>query len=178
MIVAIIDDGVSKQFLRSSVINYTVSGEEVFSDECAVLRKTHGTLCAQIIEQHGNVEKIISLRLSNIYNTNSIQELCTAIEWCTNHNVDIINMSVGIAQYQHFGRSFLGLWDVCSNAAKKGVTLVAARSNAGLPTIPADFPMVYSVSSLSGYKKDRRQSDYYTVGEVKFLLDSEKTSNT
>ena len=98
--------------------------------------------------------------------------------YLTHHNVDIINMSVGIAQYQHFGRSFLGLWDVCSNAAKKGVTLVAARSNAGLPTIPADFPMVYSVSSLSGYKKDRRQSDYYTVGEVKFLLDSEKTSNT
>ncbi|MDD1652287.1 MAG: S8 family serine peptidase, partial [Methanomicrobiales archaeon] len=117
----------------------------------------HGTHVAGIIAaQHNGFgvagmapdAELYSLAVFNPLGMASLGGILDAIEWCMDHDIDIINMSFGSAYPSP------ALRDACDRAYESGILLVAAAGNSGrgggMDTVsyPARYDSVIAVSAI------------------------------
>ncbi|MDD1657783.1 MAG: S8 family serine peptidase [Methanomicrobiales archaeon] len=121
----------------------------------------HGTHVAGIIAaQHNGFgvaglapdAEIYSLAVFNPLGMASLGAIIDAIEWCMDHDIDIINMSFGSVVPSP------ALKDACDRAYADGILLVAAAGNAGrgdynTVTYPARLDSVIAVSAIDASEK-------------------------
>ena len=164
MIIAVIDDGICQQEIKTPVeVHYT--GKKQSSEFVQTDAGSHGTVCAKIIEKYAPPEKFIDIPFLGDDDAD-LEDMCRALECCLELNADVINLSCGSAFYDSASEVYARLLEVCRKLYKKGVKIYAAQNNAGYLTVPAQFPYVTSVEQ---YDRDGmsthelyRRSDLYT----------------
>lgn len=138
---ALVDSGINKDALSTDthIIDINLFGFVDCTD-----KTSHGTTCAKIITQ-----KVQEIELFNVKvcdnTTTTPNRLISAIKWCADHNMDIINVSIGcndVALYYAFDQ-------VCSYAHQKGCIIVASASNMRNICYPAYNNNVIGVGTLT-----------------------------
>ena len=119
----------------------------------------HGTACAGIVRKKAAETEIYSLRIFDETLATDGTSLVAALEWTISKDMDVVNLSLGSTDLSHRE----DLREVCRQAAKAGVVLVAAEHNAGRESYPAMFPEVIGVSG--GWVKGA-YGYYYRAGEA------------
>lgn len=152
IIVAVIDDGVNVNHLelqKKIVDPYDVlSKASQFS-----VPGDHGTHIAGIIASEMDnpnggtgIAPMVKVMPINVFNGEEAytSDIIMAIEYAISHGADIINMSLGMYEYS------LALNEAIQKAYQAGLIIVAAAGNekSGLPSYPAAYENVVSVSSI------------------------------
>lgn len=163
--VAILDTGIDYKHEDLTIaggINCTGGDTNDFMD-----RNGHGTFCAGIIGANENQKGIVGLApKSNIYavkvlndkSQGTITWLLDGINWCIEHNIDVINMSLG------FVMDSIDLHLVVKQAYDAGIIMVAAAGNDN-KSINADFPARYDeVLCVTAIDKNQRLASFDTTG--------------
>jgi len=90
--------------------------------------------------------------------TGSEGDIINGIEWCIDHNVDIINMSLG-SSYPSYLQE-----EVCEAAIAKGIFIAAAAGNSGYGP---DYPAVYDgVTAVAAVDSDNEHADFSNIWET------------
>ena len=110
----------------------------------------HGTACAGIIRKKAPDAALYSVRIFDESLMADGRALITAIQWCIDNEMDVVNLSLGTTDVT-FKKA---LQKVCRKAVDAGVILVAAESNDGGESYPAVFPEVIGVTGGAIYEVD------------------------
>jgi len=118
--------------------NLTTSSE--FKDNIG-----HGTACAAIIHRDVPEAELVSVRIFRDELASDMALLCEAINWCTDNEIDLINLSLGVQTNNPPSE----LRSVCEQAYEHGIVVVAGANNNDLrrEVYPAFFPIVFGVTS-------------------------------
>ena len=145
MRVAIIDGKVNADLVRSSIKRYEVLNGKVEESSSNTDFISHGTIVSQIISQYGRYNQIYVLEILNDEEKGNIKNLVTALEWCFNKDIDIINMSVGSTVKKDSKR----IRSLCKQLSMQGKVIVAAENNYGIASVPSRFTEVISVKHIN-----------------------------
>jgi subtilisin family serine protease len=145
--VAVLDTGVEEDHpdMRGKVV---ASYEVVRSGRgyaCEAMKGTdkvgHGTACAAIIKNIAPEAEIYSVKVIGANSRGSCAELTEGLRWCVENGMHVVNASLGTIDL----RNPEEISAVCDEALYKGVTVVAAASNRGRVSYPANLSSVISV---------------------------------
>ncbi len=115
----------------------------------------HGTACAAIIKDIAPDTEIHSVQVIGDNSRGSTAELTAGLRWCVKNGMDVVNASLGTIEQ----RNPTELSNVCDEALYKGVTIIAAASNRGRVSYPANLS---SVISVDFERMDKMDFDYRT----------------
>ena len=167
MIVAILDDGICREEIKTKVERYCV-GKSVDPKATFDNIKSHATICAKIIEKYSSPKKIYDIAFLGCDDTATPDDMISALEFCLGLDIDVINLSNGIevcGVKNDYMQRFL---NVCGKLYKKGIRIFAAQSNSGMATVPALFSCTISVEQIRPVgnimRLPYRKSDIYTNG--------------
>lgn len=143
--IGVVDDGINEHYYKGCVLKYNIE----ITDELAVLQRSnydkttesHGSICASVIHKYAPKALISSIKILNENRTAQKNKLIRAIEWCCNHRVDVINLSLGTI----YPSDFSELQIAVMKAVKKGIIIIGACSNSGRQTYPAYMSKVIGV---------------------------------
>lgn len=159
MIIAIIDNGIAENLINipNIVEKIEIDSKGNFLHGNKISCITHGTICANVINNYCEDIEIIDINIFGKNNHCIVENLRSAIYFCIKNSVKIIHMSVGTLNY-HDGKK---LEQISKEAYAKGIIIVAAYANSNIITYPAIY------SSTVGVIADR----YHTVnqGEILYL---------
>lgn len=137
--IAIIDDGVNERYFNTSLIynlEVTEDLEIINRIDYNKEKKNHATTCAGIIKKYVSCNiQLSSIKVLSKYGDGKLNKLLTAMEWCIENDIDIINLSMGTVCYQ----DKKSIKDVIYKAFKKGIIIIAANKNDRIITYPAVF---------------------------------------
>lgn len=149
-----IDDGVNCQLISSLETDkikikeyYEVIDNKIvlYKSNDSELEISHGTICAKIFCD--NVLSCCDLYFIKILDQNSkktnIDQLVIALNWCYEHEIKLINLSLGTTNIYDTIR----LYDIIKKLFDKGTIIVASSANKNLITFPAAFEEVISVKT-------------------------------
>lgn len=169
--VVVIDNGVNNKLLNH-LLGYKLDIHcfQTYKNKCVSQFLTpdkgsdHGTLCIalfiEFLERRFDVEHQIELTSISILNKDGeqqIDELITALKWCSNKDYDIILLSLGVKSMVYVD----SLASIIKQVNKRKSIIVAATSNDGKLTYPACFNDVIGVK----YSGD--------IEEKKFIISDE-----
>lgn len=140
--IALIDSGINKKDVIST--NTHIIDINLFDFVDCTDKISHGTTCAKIITQQVQDIELFNVKVCD-NTTTTPNRLITAIKWCADHNIDIINVSIGcndVALYYAFD-------EVCFYAQNKGCIIVASASNMRNICYPAYNKNVLGVGTLT-----------------------------
>ena len=115
---------------------------------------SHGTICALIIKQYLPEVQFVDLKVLH-GNEGNADRLFDALQWCLYNDVTIINISCGTEQLKQKIR----IRQLINRLVKKGIVVIAAGSNSGLKSYPADLRGVIGVKT----KPWLFVKDFYTI---------------
>jgi subtilisin family serine protease len=139
--VAVIDSGVhvSHPHIRGVSGGVTI-GEQVVENSY-VDTLGHGTaVMAAILEKAPHAE-YFAVRVFHSALRTRVEFLLQAIEWCIDHDIGVVNLSLGTSNPAHVER----FTPLVSRAAEHGMILVSARDANGIPALPGSLPGVIGV---------------------------------
>lgn len=145
MKIVIIDGKVNADLVRSNIKRYEVLNGKVEASTSDTERISHGTIVSQIISQYGRYGQIYVLEILNDEEKGDIQNLVTALEWCLNKDIDIINMSIGSTEKKDSKK----IRFLCKQLFGQGKIIVAAENNYGIISVPSKFTEVISVKRIN-----------------------------
>lgn len=138
--VALIDSGISSAILFK---NITIIRHDLFHLDSNSIH-IHGTEIAQIYDQcECKIIEIHDIPILDQELTCKLSTLKAALDYCYHLDIDAINLSLGFQGYFQA----LKLRKTIKKLVKKGISIVAASSNAGYKTYPACLKGVYNVVS-------------------------------
>lgn len=111
----------------------------------------HGTACAAIIRELAPHVELISVRVLGEELKGSAAAFASGLEWCIDHRVDIVNLSMSTAS-DRWAEAF---WDLVDAAAFANVLVVSAMNNERKRTIPSELAGVFSVACGPGVDRER-----------------------
>jgi subtilisin family serine protease len=164
--VAVIDTGVSSEHTAIKA-NYQ-GGINVLSPYFAPTDYNgHGTHVSGIIAGQASALGIIGIapktsiyavKAFNRKGSANLSDLLSAINWCIENKIQVVNMSFGMEKMSESLRRAIQI------AHHKGIVMVAATGNQGLTNIdyPARYPETIAVSSIS---KDGTLSSFSNMGK-------------
>ena len=117
-------------------------------------RSGHGTAVAGIIRKLAPLVVLYDIRIFDESLTADGHALIAAIRWAIENRMDVVNLSLGTTDITFRDE----LAEVCCQARKAGIILVAAEHNDGRESYPAIFPDVIGVT---GGKVRGRYGYYY-----------------
>lgn len=120
--------------------NQTIQCQELQASE-SVDSYGHGTGVAGIIVSLAPDVRIISIKVLNEYNQCSGEEFIAGLRWAVERRVRLINLSLATAKPVFRSE----LFELCEEAHRQGLIIVAARRNFGDIGLPAQFSNVISV---------------------------------
>ncbi len=104
----------------------------------------HGTGVASIIHKLNPIAEIVSIKIFHDHLVAKIEILISAINWCCENRIDIINASFGIFSETPPQK----LHEVCKKAFELNIPIIAAGGdNISKECYPAFFPEVFGVYS-------------------------------
>ena len=101
----------------------------------------HGTAVAGAIREKAPEALLYAVKVFDRTLQTSVDTLIRAMEWSVDHDMDIINLSLGTIQRSHRGR----FEAVMARAAQRGVTVVGAREAEGRAVLPGCLPEAIGV---------------------------------
>lgn len=146
--IAVIDNGVSftHPLLQEHLLpnGYDYLDGDVDPGYTAGAAASHGTFVSGLIVRTAPEASILPLRAFDGDGVGNTFAIVQSIYHAIDANVDIINMSFGMSEYNH------SLETACSTAIENGIVLVAAGGNEGAitPMFPAALPNVLAVSAV------------------------------
>lgn len=111
----------------------------------------HGTACAAIIRELAPEVELVSVRVLGPDLKGSAGAFAYGVEWCLEHGVDIVNISMSTAS-ESWAETF---YDLIDTAARQRVLLVTAMNNQRKRTIPGEFSGVFSVACAPGHDREQ-----------------------
>lgn len=145
--VAIIDDGVNRELCsrQDIIINcYELIDDQIkpIEGNVDISPQSHGTICTLIMTSFTKHLEIFSLNIiPQGSRTTSVNNLCTALKWCLENDIKIINMSLGTTYFVDY---FI-LNPIIEQLYFNGAIVVAACNNNNIITFPASMPNVIGV---------------------------------
>lgn len=177
MIVAILDDGICREEIKTKVERYCV-GKSADPKAAFDNIKSHATICAKIIEKYSSPKKIYDIAFLGGDDTATPDDMISALEFCLGLDIDVINLSNGIEICGPKDDYMQRLLNVCCKLYEKGVHIFAAQSNSGMATVPALFGCTISVEQMRFVSNimqlPYRKSDIYTNGVHMISLGGKK----
>lgn len=162
MVVAVIDGGVVLEdclYLRQLEFDLEVIDNRVID---RINKGTeHGTIVADLIQAYCADVKIGSIKIINENNECSNDYLITALRWCNDNEVKWIHMSVGTSNW----KAAFELEKTISYL--RNSNFIAARSNKGELTFPADIPNVWAIEKNWGRNEGENVYEYKANGAYK-----------
>lgn len=144
--VCVIDDGICRDEINIYK-NIQIRNDKVVDSFEICKNNSHGTGCAKVIVKHAKKEIMISsVSILNRQCKGNSRSLCTALAWCVENDVDIINLSLGSV----FFKDKELLLSAVNHCAENGIVIVGATSNEGYVTYPASFTNVLGVRAFEG----------------------------
>lgn len=145
MRIAIIDDGISEEYVDTKIEHYCViDGKVKKSDTKDLASLSHAWHCAKIIEKYYKGSEdltLIDLRILYEDDQGKPEDLITALEFCSKMKIKLINLSCGFDA----GSKEQELNFICKKLYDDGAVMIAANNNSCLLTYPACLPTVVSV---------------------------------
>ena len=144
--IAILDDGVNT-FALNQHLNYIktyVVWNNFVLPKTSEIEITHGTICANFIASLLHRVRIISIKVKDYKKKGHICNLIRALNYCYRRDVDLINISIGSTD--SIDQIFLE--KSIKQLVEKGTVVVAAVSNSGDATYPANLPGVIAVKHV------------------------------
>lgn len=167
--IAIIDTGVglrkNKNIFRYKIDKGKVSSKKFGSSPIGI----HGTICASELiyfAKDPNNYKIYSLDISRSENNiGEVEDLVVAFDWCLNHEIDIIHMSIGTSNFLNFKI----IEKEIDKLIKANIVVVAAGKNNDKITYPACLSNVIGVR----YDRDKqlKSGEYIYIDNPRFGID-------
>ena len=156
--VAVLDSGadIMAKYPMAGFVNLVNPEENSNGEDCT----GHGTSVCSIIGQDSDEEgtrgvagdeenvELYSVKVLDAYNQGPVSRIAEGIQWCIDHDIDIINMSFGTDSYSAC------LEDAVQKAADAGILMVASVGNGGENSkvqYPAAFSEVIGVGSVDEY---------------------------
>ena len=156
--VAVLDSGadIMAKYPMAGFVNLVNPEENSNGEDCT----GHGTSVCSIIGQDSDEEgtrgvagdeenvELYSVKVLDAYNQGPVSRIAEGIQWCIDHDIDIINMSFGTDSYSAC------LEDAVQKAADAGILMVASVGNGGENSkvqYPAAFSEVVGVGSVDEY---------------------------
>jgi hypothetical protein len=102
----------------------------------------HGTAVMAAIKEKAPEAKYFAVRVFEKALRASIDVLVRAVEWCIEHRMDVINLSLGTTNPAHTER----LEPLIARAARHGLILVSACEMNGMPALPGSLAGVIGVT--------------------------------
>ncbi len=119
-----------------------IVSEEEFQDKLG-----HGTAVAGVIKEQVPEAELWAVKIFHDRLTTYIEVLCTAIEWCIEQKIDLINLSLGVNKdiptFQH----------ICHQANEAGIIIVSACDEQNNLYWPGHYPSVYGVCSAKSGRR-------------------------
>ena len=116
----------------------------------------HGTQCAHLILKTAEfITEIYNVKVFDKTLRTSTKNILDALQWCINNDIKLINLSLSVPDINYYYE----FKQICDDAYKKGIIIVAAADNAGQPCLPAYLENVLGV----GIAKLENESDFYFV---------------
>lgn len=147
MKIAVIDNGIDEARFNIDIDNKVYidgTGKCVTDDiDMSNVSFTHGTTCAQIIDDNTVDATVYSVRILDEGGKGLIDSLAPALEWCYQNGIRLVNLSLGTTHFHDKGI----IRQIINHYAYKGMIIVAATSNSGYTTYPASFSNVISVEA-------------------------------
>lgn len=100
----------------------------------------HGSEVATLIRLNAAHTEFVDAQVFSTARAIDAGVLAAAIDWCVEHAVRVVNLSLGLRADRRLLR------DACARASAAGLTLVAATPARGGDTFPAAYPQVIAVS--------------------------------
>lgn len=130
---------VNKLEINSPVMEINLVDERIDGDN-----DSHSAICIKIFEE--NVKKIhecevLCIAVMDGFNKGNVKEIMEALDWCIVNKVDVINLSIGTTDEKDGKLIAEKLHEVISY----GIKVIAAVSNKGERTYPANCAGVYGV---------------------------------
>ena len=110
----------------------------------------HGTACAAIIRELAPDVELVSVRVLSSTLTGSAWNFANALEWCLDHGVQVVNLSLSTAN-ERYTETFRDLLD---RAERQRVLVVSAMNNERKRSIPSEFAGVFSVACAPGTDRE------------------------
>lgn len=138
--VALIDSGIdiTHPCIQGKSIIFQDSLQNTHGDDAG-----HGTACAHILLESAPQIDIVSIKVLDKSLRGDCFFLISALEWCIEHQIDVINLSLGCIENTHK----MELFEVLEKAYFLQIPVVVALSNDNKKSYPASFSSVISVIS-------------------------------
>lgn len=140
--VAVIDSGVYASHPHIGGVTGGVTIREHGEDSAYADTLGHGTAVMAAIKEKAPEAEYFAVKVFHSELRASIDVIVRAIEWCLDHRIEIVNLSMGTSNVAHAER-FRAL---VARAAQRGAILVSARDVDGIPALPGSLPGVIGVS--------------------------------
>jgi subtilisin len=141
----------------------------------------HGTFVSGIIAANDDGSGIIgvapdsqlyALKVLDSNGIGYISDIISALQWCIDHNIDIVSMSFGLQSYDS-----PALHDIISTAYSHGIVLVAAAGNVpGIVDYPAAYGEVIAVGAADS--NDSRASFSATGSSLELVAPGVRVVST
>lgn len=155
--IAFIDGNINIDYINESMMNkHRLAGVwHVLNNKVIPTKKklseelSHATLCTKLFLDH--VDCACELFFINIWETEqnmsraNIEYLRFALFWCLEHDISVINLSIGTTLITDVAR----LYDITHHLVKNNTIIIAASANNEKMTFPASFEHIIGVRALS-----------------------------
>jgi subtilisin family serine protease len=139
--VAVIDTGINARHPHICAPTHAVHFDPEDNESSCDDVLGHGTAVTAAIQEKAPHADYYILKLFTDSLRTSSSRLIRAIEWTIEHQIDVVNLSLGSSNFDHIG-IFKSL---VARAAAAGVVLVAARYAPQGPVLPGMLPGVIGV---------------------------------
>ena len=129
----------------------------------------HGTAVASVIGAKDNESgatgvcpglSIYAVKMLDEENRAPLDRVAAALQWCIEHDMDIVNMSFGSARHSQI------LEEMVQKAQEAGMLLVASVGNGSMAEYPAAYQEVVSVGSVDAGLRVEEESASASASEL------------
>jgi hypothetical protein len=139
--IAVLDTGVCRTHPHVGKIvdgiTITVDGERAGYEDTL----GHGTAVAAVIHQLNPDADLVAVKIFDGQLATSLQVVIRAIDWCLEHDIQVINLSLGTINQQHRN----AFEEVVARAQAVGVVIVSALEMNGAAALPGSLEGVVGV---------------------------------
>jgi subtilisin len=168
--VAVIDSGVdaSHPVLEGSVkkhVEIVSEGDNIkFAESEPGDAFGHGTACAGIIHSIAPDAEIYSVKVLGNTLRSTGEMFIAGLKWVIDQEIPLVNLSLGTTKEKYFS----SLHSLIDRAYFNRLIMVAARSNAPVPSFPATFSSIIGVKAI--YTSDPFEFYFSDTPPVEFLV--------
>ncbi|MCL2717518.1 MAG: S8 family serine peptidase [Lachnospiraceae bacterium] len=134
-ILAIIDDGISKETITNLKFNLSCENGILQEESDEISCFSHGSICAAIVRRYAPQAEIGSIRILSKDGWGTLEDLIAALNWCIVNKIKLINLSIGSIQ----ACDVPILYETVNKVAESGGIIIAACKNGHNVSFPASF---------------------------------------